>query len=106
MLKILTKFLKEINQEKMIIKRFLSNTVSNGARSKITFAKQDELPFMPIPSLKDTADRFLNAIQPLSELSKDEFENEKAAALRFVKQAEGLQAELNRFADGIQTSYS
>jgi hypothetical protein len=97
----------------VLLKRFLStgaqnippNLVNSGSK-RITFAKQLELPVLPIPTLKDTAARYLSAIEGLSGVTKDDLTKERAHAENFEKQAKVLQAELEKLADEIQVSYS
>lgn len=86
-------------------KRLFSNSES-ADNKRVTFAKQLELPLLPIPELKDTASRYLNAIQSLSDLSKEDFEKEKSNAEKLHSQAKVIQAELEKLTDDIQTSYS
>lgn len=40
-------------------------------KKKITFSKQDDLPRLPIPSLDETLDKYLQTLRPL--LSNDDF---------------------------------
>jgi len=77
-----------------------------GGSKKVTFAKQEELSVLPIPSLADTADRFLRAVRSLSDLSKEDLEVETKAAAAFERQGDALQRQLENFADQLQTSYS
>lgn len=56
---------------------------------------QDSLPKLPVPGLKETAERYLKSVHPL--LSPSEFENTKNAVAEFVKpggQGEALQQRL------------
>ncbi|PHH52428.1 putative mitochondrial carnitine O-acetyltransferase [Ceratocystis fimbriata CBS 114723] len=69
----------------------------------LTFAAQDKLPKLPIPSLEETVKRYLGVVKPLQEPS--EHEETKLAAERFLAQdGPELQKQLIEYADG-QSSY-
>ena len=56
---------------------------------------QDSLPRLPVPTLKETADRYLKSVHPL--LNQSEFENTKEAVAEFIRpggQGESLQKRL------------
>ena len=56
---------------------------------------EDSLPQLPIPTLQETAKRYLKSVHPL--LSDQEFENTKKAVAEFIKaggQGEKLQGRL------------
>jgi hypothetical protein len=74
---------------------------------RITFSKQAELPVLPLPSLQDTAKRYLTAISSLTDLSKEEFKTEEKLAQIFVDR-QGLPAQqaLENFARPLATSWS
>lgn len=54
---------------------------------------QDSLPRLPVPTLQETAARYLKSVNPL--LSKPEFENTKAAVADFIKPG-GIGEELQK----------
>ncbi|KAL5612102.1 hypothetical protein BROUX41_000350 [Berkeleyomyces rouxiae] len=68
-----------------------------------TFAAQDKLPKLPIPTLEETVKRYLDVLKPLQEPS--EHEETKLAAERFLtEEGPELQQRLIEYADG-QSSY-
>ena len=79
--------------------RGLSSSTSD---DKVTFSKQDSLPILPVPSLKDTAARYFRAIQSLSDISPKDLEMEKFAVRNFPRQAAEFQRDLESI---TQTSY-
>ncbi|RCH87003.1 hypothetical protein CU098_005344 [Rhizopus stolonifer] len=62
-----------------------------------TFKFQDKLPKLPIPELKDTAQKYLTALKPLQ--SAEEHEQTKIAVQEFLQQeGSALQAKLQTYA--------
>ncbi|KAI8593385.1 acyltransferase ChoActase/COT/CPT [Geranomyces variabilis] len=61
---------------------------SPSQRAPRTFDLQDTLPRLPIPPLKETADRYLRTLRPL--LSESQYASSAAAVAEFVKENGGL----------------
>ncbi|KAJ2897070.1 hypothetical protein IWW38_001833 [Coemansia aciculifera] len=64
----------------------LTRTCSAGSRALSTFANQDKLPRLPIPTLEDTTARYLKSVRPL--LSASEYVDTERAASTFIKSTE------------------
>lgn len=77
---------------------------SDMSRSQgITFAAQDDLPKLPIPSLEHTAEKYLTALKPLQ--GPREHAETKQAVHEFLRtDGPGLQEKLQQYAVG-KTSY-
>ncbi|KAL9117456.1 MAG: hypothetical protein Q9187_006007, partial [Circinaria calcarea] len=69
----------------------------------MTYAGQDKLPKLPIPELKDTCRKYIEALKPLQ--SRREQEETAAAVQEFLKgDGPELQERLKKYATG-KTSY-
>lgn len=85
--------------------QFDSNTWSFAAGK--TFARQSEIPKLPIPKLQDTAQRYLRSLEPLQ--TPEEHARTRKVVERFLDEGSGgegpkLQAQLEEYAS-TRTSY-
>ena len=72
-------------------------------KANVTFAHQDKLPKLPIPDLKSTCEKYLNALKPLQSPREHQ---ETVHAVHDFLEGEGpeLNERLKRYATG-KTSY-